>query len=180
MGDSFTGFVNVDSGPERDLAALVQCVRDIKEGGSKYNYVAENNGDINKKINELDQTIKNSTGDSDEAKAARADAEVNKVLYSYAQNIYYGRDVGDSGDNYTVLKELGEYFKTAAWYVDVNEGDWSPTRSSIVGAILYTMFVFQSIMFFIAYVKRFFFVIILSIIAPFVIIYDFFKSSIAI
>ena len=178
LGDAFAGMVGVPSGPQRDLIALKEAVLSISPGGSKYKEEKDSKDEIIEKINQLNANINNLKGEENEEE--RASKEVEKVLYTFAVDIYNGDDPGNSKENATILKELGEYFKTAAWYTDVDEGDWSPSRASIVGAILYTMFVFQSIMFFIAYVKRFFFVIILSIIAPFVIIYDFFKSSIAI
>lgn len=79
---------------------------------------------------------------------------------------------------YSPISLLGEYFRTAAWYIDVDNNGWSPDQVSIIAAILYTMFVFQSISFFIAYVKRFFYVVILSILAPFVVLYDFLAKSV--
>lgn len=178
LGDAFAGIVGVPSGPQRDLIALKEAVLSVSPGGSKYNEVKNDKNAVLNKITQLNNEINNLKGEDNEEE--RASKEVEKVLYTFALDIYNGDEPGSSDKNATILKELGEYFKTTAWYTDVEEGDWSPSRASIVGAILYTMFVFQSIMFFIAYVKRFFFVIILSVIAPFVIIYDFFKSSIAI
>lgn len=73
-----------------------------------------------------------------------------------------------------LIANLGQYFKDDTWA----SGDgWKTTSGSVTSAILYTIFVFQSIGFFISYIRRLFMVTVLSIIAPFVIIYDFFLKA---
>ena len=105
------------------------------------------------------------------------DFQIQEVVLEFAyRNQKYGTLENDE-ESFPIIGKLGDYFKTAAWYTDIDGGGWSPSSASIIGATLYTMFVFQSLMFFIAYIKRFFYVVILSVIAPFVIIYDFFTKS---
>lgn len=66
---------------------------------------------------------------------------------------------------------LGTYFRTVA----VEE--WN--TQGFTSAILYAIFIVQSLMFFYAYIKRFFYVVILAIISPFVVIYDFLTKAIS-
>ena len=47
------------------------------------------------------------------------------------------------------------------------------TIELLFAAIVYTMLIVQSLFMFISYIKRFFYVIILSLIAPVVVVYDF-------
>lgn len=44
--------------------------------------------------------------------------------------------------------------------------------------IMYTIFVAQSILFFFAYIRRFFFVIILALLGPIIVVYDFFSKAV--
>lgn len=103
--------------------------------------------------------------------------------WAYACELGAKRASGKSIDveaSPNIVSNVGMYFKYNAWYTDIERGGWSPTNVSIVSATLYTILVFQSVMFLFAYLKRFFYVTVLSVIAPFVVIYDFFKKSVAI
>lgn len=79
--------------------------------------------------------------------------------------------ITNGGDNGKTVSDLGEYFKEAAL------ADWN--TESFIASIIYAVFVVQSLMFFYAYVKRLFYVLILAIVSPFVVIYDFLKKAIA-
>ena len=73
-------------------------------------------------------------------------------------------------NNYTPIEQMGDWFRTRAlesWDVE-----------SFTSAILYAVFIVQSLMFFWAYFKRFFYVVILAIISPFVVIFDFLKKAV--
>lgn len=125
------------------------------------------------------QTIKNTDYAIANAKddGERISAQVRKILFTYAYEYNVTDNLGAATTTQNLIGGLGNFFKETAWYSDVNHGGWSPNEVSVVSAILYTLFVIQSIMFFIAYFKRLFFVVILAIIAPFVVIYDFFTKS---
>lgn len=86
-----------------------------------------------------------------------------------------------AGEAQQVVSSLGEYFYTDA-IGDVGEGFFGAlftlSEAKPIPAVLYTVLVIQSLMFLFAYFKRFFYVIVLSVLAPFVIIYDFFVKSI--
>ena len=74
-------------------------------------------------------------------------------------------DLGNS-----VVSQLSVYFKINRY---TEEGD-----ISLVGVIVYTIFVFQSIMYFFAYLKRFFYIIVLAFFAPFLVLFDFLSKAV--
>ena len=90
-----------------------------------------------------------------------------------------------------IIANLGQFFKQSAYVytteeVDTSSGEkkevvtgWRASKVSVTGALLYAIFLFQSCMYFITYVKRLFFVIMLSMFGPIVVIYDFFMKSAA-
>lgn len=95
---------------------------------------------------------------------------INEQMVEVASNIVF--DKTDSlPDNQS--KDLGDMGNWFAENVDMdNDG-----TESLVSGVLFAVFVIQSVMFFWAYVKRFFFVTILALISPFVVIYDFLQKS---
>ena len=86
--------------------------------------------------------------------------------------------VGTSGTTGNKMEELGTsivsqlatYFKMKRYTTD--------NDISLVGALVYTIFVFQSIMYFFVYLKRFFYIIILAFFAPFLVLFDFLNKAI--
>lgn len=86
-----------------------------------------------------------------------------------------------SGSGTDLIAQMGQYFKESAWtYETDDEGNiegWSASELSLQGALLYAIFVVQSMLFFVAYIKRFFFVVILALLAPVIVIYDFLGSA---
>ena len=88
-----------------------------------------------------------------------------------------------------IIANLGQFFKQSAYVYTTEEADtssgekkevvtgWRASKVSVTGALLYAIFLFQSCMYFITYVKRLFFVIMLSMFGPIVVIYDFFMKS---
>ena len=92
-----------------------------------------------------------------------------------------------------IIANLGKFFKESA-YTYTTEGTdssdssdssskketivgWRATKVSVTGALLYAIFIFQSCMYLIMYVKRLFYVMMLSMFGPIVVIYDFFMKS---
>lgn len=90
-----------------------------------------------------------------------------------------------------IIANLGQFFKQSAYVytteeVETGTGDkkevvtgWRASKVSVTGALLYAIFLFQSCMYFITYVKRLFFVIMLAMFGPIVVIYDFFMKSVS-
>lgn len=98
------------------------------------------------------------------------------LVYKYALQAVKG-ELTLAGDSENIIANLGEFFKQTAWSIDEDEGGWAPTKANVIAAILYTLFVFESIGFFISYIKRLFIVVVLAVLGPFVVIYDFFVKS---
>lgn len=76
-----------------------------------------------------------------------------------------------AGTNARSVSGLSQAFKKKAI------SDWN--TDSFIASIIYAVFVVQSLMFFYAYIKRLFYVLILAIISPFVVVYDFLKKVMA-
>lgn len=88
-----------------------------------------------------------------------------------------------------IIANLGQFFKQSAYVytsetVENEDGTtkeaitgWRASKVSVTGALLYAIFIFQSCMYLIMYVKRLFFVMMLSMFGPIVVVYDFFMKS---
>ena len=91
---------------------------------------------------------------------------------------------GDSVDETgAVVSSLGDYFLAQA-NVDKKDGGILTSianafRTKPVPATLYLILVIQSVMFLFAYFKRFFYVVMLGLISPYVVIYDFLSKSLS-
>lgn len=104
----------------------------------------------------------------------------------YIWNAASGKSQGSTQD---LIANLGYFFKRSAYVYNTetttdDNGEkkeeisgWRATKISVTGALLYAIFIFQSCMYFIMYVKRLFYVIMLSMFGPIVVIYDFFMKS---
>lgn len=87
------------------------------------------------------------------------------------------QDIKNSGRaTSNVISEMADYFKNVSWTQE-QSGDRFDTPN-LIGVSLYAIFVVQSVLFFVAYLKRFFYVVVLSMFAPLIVIYDFFTKSI--
>ena len=118
-------------------------------------------------------SLKNTSDMNDQEKKT-----ANALITVYEYALQAGRGgLNLSGKNSNIISNLGEYFKQTAWSIDEDEGGWAPTKSNIISAILYTIFIFESIGFFISYLKRLFIVVVLAVLGPFVVIYDFFVKA---
>lgn len=72
------------------------------------------------------------------------------------------------------VSSLAEFFKSAAW--QRKAGGWKANKIAISNAIMYVIFVCYSVVFFISYTKRLFYVIMLILMAPIVVVFDFFMK----
>ena len=104
--------------------------------------------------------------------------QVVEVASSMAQQVITDNSsslsfLGDA-DNTSSITLMGEYFKNES--IDLKN---LFNVNTFTYAVLYAVFVFQSIMFFWSYFKRFFYVLILALISPFVVIYDFLTKSVS-
>lgn len=103
---------------------------------------------------------------------------VNEKMVEIASQIVVNL-VGQGNDGKTV-SSLGNYFnKTARGEKMELFGLFELPAAAPIPTVLYLMFIYQSLIFLVAYFKRFFYVVILSIIGPFVVIYDFLQKAIS-
>ncbi len=110
--------------------------------------------------------------DDDKKNANRALLFVN----AYYKYVYDGEDK-DLNNIQTMVANLGKYFRDNIYYTNVKAGEWSPKSFNVIPCILYMIFILQSIMFLFSYVKRLLYVIILALIGPATIIYDYITGS---
>lgn len=92
-----------------------------------------------------------------------------------------------STDASDIIANLGSFFKQSAYVYQTEKTDeegktekvtgWRASKVSVTGALLYAIFIFQSCVYLIMYVKRLFYVMMLSMFGPIVVIYDFFMKS---
>lgn len=156
---------------QKEIGVLASYVEVIAEANN------ENLNQYQEALSTIADKLSNHEYDGNDEKT---ELEVMQVVMSYAVSYAKGESLQSSNeDTPEIITLLGEYFKNTAWYTDVDNGGWSPDQISIISAILYTMLVFQSIGFFISYVKRLVIVVVLAVFAPFVVIYDFFTKSLA-
>lgn len=107
---------------------------------------------------------------------------VKDAVKNEEQNgIVIGNNGATSNESETVVSNLGQFFYETA--IDqggsVNVVFWDIPKAAPIPTVLYLMFIVQSLMFLFAYFKRFYYVVILSILAPFVVIYDFFTKAVS-
>lgn len=106
--------------------------------------------------------------------------ELGSTLSAYSdmkmigQFLYYV-DVANNKEGKNVksapVSQLANYFKYSAFEVS-DDGIMAKTVNPVF-CFLYTIFVFQSLLYFFAYIKRFFYIILLALMAPLVIVYNF-------
>lgn len=73
-----------------------------------------------------------------------------------------------------IISNLAQYFKETAWTVAT--GGWKATKNTVQSSIMYMLLVCYSLVFFISYTKRLFYVIMLILMAPIVVVFDFFMK----
>ena len=109
-------------------------------------------------------------------------SEVYQILDSVNKSTPNDGTVGENSTYATqLIADMGIYFKNSAWTYDSdsngNAKNWIPNKITLTGATLYSIFIIQSLIYFVQYIKRFFYVIILSLMGPIVVIYDFITKT---
>lgn len=108
--------------------------------------------------------------------AERNDENFDKEVYQYSkalcdvQDMYVKKEVSRTN----VVTNLAMYFKQTAYTTSAS--GWVANKSVIQNALLYAILVVQSLIFFISYTKRLFYVIMLILMAPIVVVFDFFTK----
>lgn len=131
----------------------------------------------------LDKLVEWVGGESQANKIANYRMKCDKYIWNAANGSTA------QGNTQDLIANLGYFFKKTAYVYntetttdeDGNEAQevtgWRASKLSVTGALLYAIFIFQSCMYLIMYVKRLFYVIMLSMFGPIVVIYDFFMKS---
>lgn len=89
----------------------------------------------------------------------------------YKLGMEYVDKGSDAVNNYNVISNLASFFKETAWIVGDNS--WKADTVSLPIAIMYAILVSQSLIFFISYSKRLFYIIMLVLMAPIVVVFDY-------
>ena len=180
-GSSATGSIKDKDGKEVDSLSADK-VKHLKldkgqfissQINSTEDYIAYKEA-IGEELAKIDREETNKDVAAEEKLACHLNEIYADAYYIY---VYDGDDkIKPTSDEF--VSELGNYFKQTSWYVDTENDDWSPTTINFVSALCYGIFIFQSLLFLFAYAKRFFYVIILSMMGPVVVIYDYMVKSI--
>lgn len=125
--------------------------------------------------------------------------EAEKVALANDTIIIYNvieRNSGRSQGVKPLISDLAQYFKYNTWAYSYNSETQTITEDEeviakvglfklemktavIQNALMYAILVVQSLILFIAYVKRMFYVIILALMAPVMVVFDFFSKSLS-
>lgn len=171
----FTGIVDTGLQGLQNLFNSVCFVAHLPEMAAREGINADwnNAASINNLINELTAKENAQKDDKDIANYHI------RVLYvkAYYRYVYEGDDKDELQAEASMIQNLGEYFKRNIYYTNVSAGDWSPKTFNAIMCILYCVFVVQSFMFLFSYIKRFFFVVVLAMLGPITIVYDYVKKS---
>ena len=111
---------------------------------------------------------------NEKALAALYDGDTSKDYYKMikkAYEVYKKRNL----EGFNIISNLGDFFKNKGAELTNSHG-WNAELATSI--ILYAILLVQSIILLINYIKRLFYVTILAILAPIVVIYDFFISAI--
>lgn len=92
-------------------------------------------------------------------------------LYTIFCNIVEQYVLNESSD-VSVIYNLATYFKETSF--STSETGWKASKAVVQNAIMYVLLVCYSLVFFISYTKRLFYVIMLILMAPIVVVFDFF------
>ena len=102
---------------------------------------------------------------------------LNEKMVEVASTIVSNQKLPTGASVKVKLSDMGEYFFEQA---KAQGGTFLFfQKAAPIPTAMYLIFIFQSILFLFAYLKRFFYVVILSVIGPFVIIYDFLGKAIS-
>lgn len=103
--------------------------------------------------------------------------QCDKYIWNVANG---GTAEGSSRD---IIASLGYFFKKAAFIYDTDDSGevvgWRASKVSVVGALIYGIFIVQSTMYLFTYLRRLFYVMMLAMFGPIVVVYDFFSKSVS-
>lgn len=100
------------------------------------------------------------------------------IVLKSASNTSSGEEIAGSGQHIRIISDLASYFRENS-HEKVRElatGTKDGKKIYIQNMIMYAVLVAQSLILFISYIKRLFYVIMLAMIAPIVVVVDFFQK----
>lgn len=108
--------------------------------------------------------------------AERDEEHFDEDIYKFSKALCEVQDmyVRKEASQTNVVTNLATYFKQTAYTTSAT--GWVANKSVIQNALMYAILVAQSLIFFIAYTKRLFYVIMLILMAPVVVVMDFFTK----
>lgn len=108
--------------------------------------------------------------------ADRTEDNFDQELYNYAKALCDVQDaqILSKTSETNIIYNLAMYFKETAF--TTSETGWVANKTVIQNAIMYVLLVCYSLVFFISYTKRLFYVIMLILMAPIVVVFDFFMK----
>ncbi len=109
----------------------------------------------------------------EDLKSKYSEDDIKKEWFNEITNVFTRYTLGQTSIS-NIITNLADTFKQRA----VEDAGTAYADYDIVSVLLYAVFLVQSLMLLFAYVKRLFYVILLSIIGPIVVIYDFFMGTI--
>lgn len=187
MRDDFVKRIDFDNLQLTNNNAVSDDVAEDLENTLYFQGLEESKGTFDEWGDTIEQWFNDFINNKDlkNEKAYRMIMDVQKLIKGYwdplinAHEIYVEGTRGSTTEATaeTLISNMGQFFKDSAWTYETDENGnikgWTPSKVSLTGAMLYTIFIVQSIMFFFAYLKRFFYVVILAMLAPVIVVYDF-------
>lgn len=187
MRDDFVKRIDFDNLQLTNNNAVSDDVAEDLENTLYFQGLEESKGTFDEWGDTIEQWFNDFINNKDlkNEKAYRMIMDVQKLIKGYwdplinAHEIYVEGTRGSTTEATaeTLISNMVQFFKDSAWTYETDENGnikgWTPSKVSLTGAMLYTIFIVQSIMFFFAYLKRFFYVVILAMLAPVIVVYDF-------
>ncbi len=137
----------------------------------------------NEEMNSSSELFSKLTGDNKKIKTLiRKEYQFHKIIVSLHEKYVEGKKINLGRAD--ILAKMAEFFKKSAWTYETDDDTgevtgWIPSDVSVTGALLYAIFVTQSIMYLFSYTKRFFYIIVLAIMAPAIVVLDFLGKSLS-
>lgn len=114
-------------------------------------------------------------------------SDLNNCSFLWASAVYNAykkyNGIGEADPQENLIGSIAQYLKESAYTLPTDENGyvtgWKRSKLTIQGALLYGIFVAQSIFYFFSYLRRFFYIIVLAMMAPAIVLLDFLGKSLA-
>ncbi len=114
-------------------------------------------------------------------------SNLNSRSFAWASAVYKAykkaNGIGEADPQENLIGSIAQYLKESAYTLPTDKNGyvtgWKRSKLTIQGALLYGIFVAQSIFYFFSYLRRFFYIIVLAMMAPAIVLLDFLGKSLA-